>query len=73
MATILIRKSDWDALTPERRTALQEMTAAPMLGEPALGTLDGVEWCAFDDDRITTEQVDLVAVFMANPELLDGP
>jgi len=38
MAVILIRRADWEALSDARRQALREMTATPLLGQPAFGT-----------------------------------
>ena len=72
MAVILIRRADWEALSDARRQALREMTATPLLGQPAFGTVDGVDYAAFDDPRIDEEQAALVAALMENPGALDG-
>jgi len=67
MTTVLIPCTVWDALTAPQRAGTS--TAAPLtLGQPAVVTDDkGVDYYAWDDPRVTVDQIAVIAAFVKTP------
>ena len=57
------RKSNWDGATSEQRAVLKTVINALELGDPATGTIGGVDWYVFHDSRINPKFVENLAWF----------
>ena len=58
MGFVGYRKNAWDNATNEQRAVLKTVINALELGDPVEGTIDGVEWLVFYDQRINPKFVE---------------